>query len=300
MSKTQNPAHRRYKLFLIIFSLFFWGCKTTSTIDKSSFTPEAPYYVEEELSFPAVEEPSRYIFLRFYNPNYNNPLYIANLLQGGIKLAEVSDMTLSHIAINFSLEDDFYGLTSGGYFQLAQESCEHPEENKYMRHSNPDLSEQLTFALKVPQSEYESLQQTVEQYAQSHKVKYRVSKVFKIALFSLKRRYLTRKENRQIGALQYPKSTLSEKKESDPAYMENKFLCSTFIAYILQKNISSVQQFFEENNINYRYMTVTDLLKIPDLQLLFYSTWTNYPLAADAFVLSNPEFQTYFQSYLNN
>lgn len=291
-----NKQQKRLLPLLFLLSFFFWGCKTLSTFDSSDFTPEAPYHIEEEISFPEMEEPTKYVFLRLYNPDYNNPFYIANLLQGGINLVEVTDLNLSHSAVNFSLSDDFYGLTSGGYYQLAQESCLNPEENKYMKHASAITSEQITLALKVPESEYYQLQKDVIEYSQSHKVKYRASKTFSNAFFALKRRLFTKKENRQFGKMKYPKSSIQNKKFEDPEYVENNFICSTFIGYILSKDITSIKNYFEENKINYRLLTVTDLFYLPDLQVLFYSTWQNYDLAAEAFVEEHPE----FKPYLNN
>lgn len=281
---------KKYSLCLILTLFIFFGCKTTSTLDKSDFTPEAPFHVEEEISFPEVEEPSNFIFLRLYNPDYNNPFYIANLLQGGIKVAEVTDLTLSHSAINFSLNDDFYGLTSGGYYQLARESCLNPKENKYMKHSNAHNSEQITMALKVTQEEYDKLKIEVEEYAQNHKTKYRATKTFSSAAFAVKRRFFTKKENQQFGTLKYPKLS---KKEKNPEFKEYNFICSTFIGYILAENVQSIKEYFELNQINYKYLTVTDLYYLPNLQVLFYSTWENYDLAAEAFVSEHPEFSTY-------
>lgn len=281
-------------LLLISFSTLFFGCKTTNSIYNDEISPEAPYYLEDEFSFNEdISEPSKYIFIRLYNPDYTNPFYIANLLQGGINLTEISDYHFSHAAINFSLNDDFYGLTSGGYYQLARESCLYPKENKYMKHCDPIDSEQITLALKVNEEEYINLQKEIDEYSKNHKIKYNVGKNFQNAFFALDRRFFTNKNKRAFGYADYPYSKKDQKKDNDKNYNETQFVCSTFLAYILYQNVDYIHDYFVENNINYRYINVTDLLFLPNISPLFYSTWENYQTAAENFVNKNPEFSAY-------
>lgn len=281
-------------LLLISFSTLFFGCKTTNSIYNDEVSPEAPYYLEDEFSFNEdVSEPSKYIFIRLYNPDYTNPFYIANLLQGGINLTEISDYHFSHAAINFSLNDDFYGLTSGGYYQLARESCLNPKENKYMKHCDPIDSEQITLALKVNEEEYINLQKEIDEYSKNHKIKYNVGKNFQNAFFALDRRFFTNKNKRAFGYADYPYSKKDQKKDNDKNHNETQFVCSTFLAYILYQNVDYIHDYFVENNINYRYINVTDLLFLPNISPLFYSTWENYQTAAENFVNKNPEFSAY-------
>ena len=58
-------------------------------------------------------------------------------------------------------------------------------------------------------------------------------------------------------------------------------------------SVDSVRQFFDENNIKYEYMNVTDLTFIPGLTPLFYSSWDTYGQAVKAFVEQYPEFAKY-------
>lgn len=281
-------------ILLFSFTTIFIGCKTTNSIYNDELTPEAPYYIEDEFAFKDdVPEPSKYIFIRLYNPDYNNPFYIANLLQGGINITEVSDYHFSHAAINFSLNDEFYGLTSGGYYQLAKESCLNPKKNKYMKHCDPKDSEQITLALKVKEDEYNNLQKVVEEYSKSHKVKYNVGKNFQNAFFAIDRRFFTKKNKRVFGNSDYPYTKKEKNNDNNENYIENNFVCSTFLAYILFQNVDYIHDYFVENNINYRYVNVTDLLFLPNISVLFYSTWENYENAALNFVNINPEFSSY-------
>lgn len=298
MSKIKNGF--RFVLATVFLFVSF-SCKTTRSLDYSEFTPEAPYHIEEDVS-PASDESfdetgdfSKCIFIRLYNPDYNNPFYIANILKGGINLTEISEYNFSHASINFDLEDDFYGLTSTGYYQLAQESCLHPEDNKYMKHCNPETSEQITLVLRVSEEEYENTKKMVEEYTTNHKLKYNVGLNFKNATFAIRRKFFTKKEKQEFGKTRYPKNRIKEKKELDPNYRETQMICSSFVAYVLKKNVAYIDDFFTENKINYRYINVTDILSFPNIQPLFYSTWENYELAANAFIEQNPEFSVYLE-----
>lgn len=294
---------KKFLFSSLIIAVFFTviGCKTTSSLDYSEFTPEAPYHIEEDVSAsnPALSENTpentKCIFIRLYNPDYKNPFYIANILQGGINLTEVTEYNFSHASINFDLEDDFYGLTSTGYYQLAQESCLNPLENKYMKHCDPKTSEQMTLVLHVTEEEFNNTKQMVEEYTTNHKLKYTVGLNFQNATFAIRRKFFTKKEKQTFGKTKYPKNRAKEKKELNPDYRETSLICSSFVAYVLLKNVDYINQYFKENNINYRYINVTDILSFPGIEPLFYSTWENYELAASAFIKQNPEFSVYLE-----
>ena len=70
-------------------------------------------------------------------------------------------------------------------------------------------------------------------------------------------------------------------------------MCSTFVGYVLYNNVESVSSFFDDNNIKYEYLNVTDISLIPGMTPLFYSNWDTYPEAAQAFVEEYPEFSEY-------
>ena len=242
-------------------------------------------------------EEYKYVFLRIYNPVYSNPFYIANILKGGIKITLVTDDDYSHSAINFSLDDNFYGLTSGGKYQLARESCVRPKENKYMKHGNPKKSTQVTYALKVTPYEYEYLREFVKLYEESPDVRYSVFVNFQIGFFIIDRKFFTSKEKQQFGDVKYPKSSISKKKQSEYTYVENHFVCSTFIAYAFENCIEKIGEWFKKHNVNYRYVNVPDLIYIPGMTKLFSSTWEDYEYAALQFVEEYPEFSDYLNKF---
>lgn len=286
-------------VIVLLAALSFESCKTTKSLAKESIEPDAPleasFIVAHDVVFPELEGDYKYIFFRLFNPAYKNPLYIANMLKSGISITKTEDVPdLSHASINFSLNDNYYGLTLGGEYQLVEEECSLPENNKYMKNCDPEKSEQITYALKVTEEEYNKTKEFVERYAQSTDIKYASSLNFKIALFSIKKKFFTPKEHQQFGTIIYPDSATNKKVDLDKDEdIQNDFVCSTFVGYVLYNNVESVSTFFDENNIKYEYLNVSDIALIPGIVPLFYSNWSNYREAAQKFVEEYPEFAEY-------
>lgn len=284
-----------YFVILIIFlSISSFSCKSLRiSKEEKSFT-SIPYLIEENVKFNDLEDPSKpykYIFLRLYNPVYSNPLYIANILKGGIRLTDVSDFELSHVSINLELNDGFYGLTLAGNSQFVKEYCSDVNSNRYMSKCNPANSEQITFALKVTEEEYENVREFIQFYTKYPKLSYFALENFKIAVYSLKRKFFTKKEKQAFGYNDYP-----EVKKNKDDSVESDFVCSTFITYILINTIPRINEWFNEHKINYKYINVTDIPSIPGVTPLFYSTWDNYEFAAKLFTEVNPEFKDYLKN----
>ena len=283
----------------LIAGFIFQSCKTTRSITKDAFAPEAPddstFIVAHDIVFPETDGDYKYIFFRLYNPIYKNPLYIANLLKGGINSTRMeNDPEVSHASINFSLDDNYYGLALTDEHQLAPEECAIPESNEYMKKCDPEKSEQITYALKVTEEEYEQTKKFVQTYIDRDEIKYTTSLNFKIALFSIKRKFFTPKGKQNFGSLIYPDNVNNKKVNlQEDEKIENNFVCSTFIGYVLYNNVETVSSFFDEHNIKYEYLNVADIGQIPGIIPIFYSNWDTYLEAAHAFVEEYPEFAEY-------
>ena len=297
---SNNIKINKFPLIIILLvSLSFQSCKTTRSIAKETIEPnapdDAPFIVAHNVVFPEIEGNYKYIFFRLYNPAYKNPLYIANVLKGGISITRPENVPdVSHASINFSLDDNYFGLKLGGDFPLEVEECTIPDNNEYMKKCDKEKSEQITYALKVTEEEYEKTKQFVEHYVNSDNVKYNTALNFKIALFSIKRKFFTAKENQQFGSLIYPEDVYNQKVNlNDDTDTPSLFVCSTFVGYVLYNNVESVSKFFDDNNIKYEYLNVSDITQIPGIVPLFYSNWDTYNDAAKAFVEEYPEFSDY-------
>lgn len=277
-------------VFTCFLLICFIGCKSVPEVDEFG-NPIYEYELETELNFQDIPEPTKYIFLRLYDLDYKNPFNPANILKFGVEKTEITNTVASHASIGFSLKDEFYGLTSGGKHQLAIESCTDTKSNKFMKKCDPKTSLQYTYALRVTEREYEAVKMFVEGYANSEEIKYDVWQNFSMASFATKRKFFTDEENQQFGTVEYP-----EKKDNPKTKIDNwetHFVCSTFVAYTLVVNILRIRYWFLDNEIDYRFVNVTDLIEIPGVVRLFSSPFDEYNIAAQAFVEKNPEFEEY-------
>ena len=266
---------------LLSFSLI--SCVTTK-LDIELANTDKLYIVEDKLDFPDSPKDYKYIFIRLYDPKYSNPLYIANLLKGGMSVTELSEDIVSHSSINSSLDDNYYGLTMGGKFQLTTESCTNVKNHKYMSKCDPKTSTQITFAIKVKTEEAEKIKQSLEAYSKDPLLTYDTFANFKIGIFEIGRKFFTPKKYQGLK-----KNYLPNVRKKDV----KNFVCSTFIAYILINNVPEIEQWFKKHNFDYSYIGVSDLTHIPGMTKLFSSTWENYNIAAFQFTQEYPEFQTY-------
>lgn len=283
-------------LFVLLVFLAY-GCRTTRTVKifddyKEKVTIEAP-----EL---AATDEEAYIFFRLYNPCYSSPLNVTNLLKFGISTTNLSDIFVSHAAIGFDLNDDFYGVTLGGKQQLKLEICTDLSNNPYMRKCDPVSSELWVYAMKVPRSEYQASLEMVQYFLDNVTVKYSVMQNFPYTCYNIKRKFFTLKKNQGFGSPKLTKKSYNIYKDLNPKRTPKKFVCSTFMAYILMQNVTEIQNLFIEKNINYRYVVPGDFTSFPGVIKLFYSSWEDYLIAAQKFVEENPDFAPYFKQSQTN
>lgn len=271
-------------LFCYTFLSFSLISCVTTKLDIELANTNKLYIVEDKLDFPDTPKDYKYIFIRLYDPKYSNPLYIANLLKGGMSVTELSEDIVSHSSINSSLDDNYYGLTMGGKFQLTTESCTNVKNHKYMGKCDPKTSTQITFAIKVKTEEAEKIKQSLEAYSNDPLLTYDTFANFKIGIFEIGRKFFTPKKYRGLK-----KNYLPNVRKKDV----KNFVCSTFIAYILINNVPEIEEWFKKHNFDYSYIGVSDLTHIPGMTKLFSSTWENYNIAAFQFTQEYPEFQTY-------
>lgn len=271
-------------LFCYTFLSFSLISCVTTKLDIELANTDKLYIVEDKLDFPDTPKDYKYIFIRLYDPKYSNPLYIANLLKGGMSVTELSEDIVSHSSINSSLDDNYYGLTMGGKFQLTTESCTNVKNHKYMGKCDPKTSTQITFAIKVKTEEAEKIKQSLEAYSKDPMLTYDTFANFKIGIFEIGRKFFTPKKYRGLK-----KNYLPNVRKKDV----KNFVCSTFIAYILINNVPEIEEWFKKHNFDYSYIGVSDLTHIPGMTKLFSSTWENYNIAAFQFTQEYPEFQTY-------
>lgn len=244
-----------------------------------------------------MSDKKKYIFIRLYDPNYNDPMYIANSLQKGIAFVEVNPENVSHASIGFDLSDYFFGLTSGGKYNLKIERCTDVASNDYMEKCNPEKSIQSTYAIPVTNEEYERAYNLILKNLNNKQLKYAATENIKIAGYCVRRKFFTPEEQQKLGSEQLENKLYDIKKDFKkhvkPIIQDQMFVCSTFVAWVLYNSVDSVHQWFDDHKIDYEYITPSDLSQIEGVEFLFSSTWTKFDEAAEEFAKVNEEFADY-------
>ena len=283
-------------------TLLFVSCRSTKFVDERTQIMsdgleinasddafkicDAAFMPEKEKSAGESSAEKKYIFMRLYLPDYDNKASTVNMLKKMIIMADPNPEVASHSSIAFNLEDDFYGLTLYSRSDLKKESCENPENNLYMKLCNPYRSVQTTLAIEVTGDEYEAAKKMLEKDFSEQKVKYWATKNVVVGWEGFKRKRLPRSKS-VLGGQDKKKGYIPSSKK------QKHFVCSTYLAYVLQSCVKKVDDYFKARNISYQIVSPTDLYYIPGFKILFTSTWIDYKIAAQEFVRSAPVFAKY-------
>lgn len=300
---------RAFQVALVLVLVLFASCRSTKFVDERSQIMSDGLEINasddffkiydadfsdgksasggaQTLSGDSASDKSEWIFMRLYYPEYDNKASSVNMLKNLIILADPNPELASHSSIGFGLEDDFYGLTLYSRKDLKKESCLVPQDNLYMKLCNPYKSTQTTLAIKVTPEEYEAAKKMLEKDFAEQKVKYWATKNVIVGVEGFKRKKMPREKSILGGRMPKKGYIPSSKKQKH-------FVCSTYLAYVLQTCVKKVDDFFKARNIAYDKVSPTDLYYIPGFKVLFTSTWVDYKIAAAEFVNSKPRFSKY-------
>lgn len=291
-------------VFAVIFALFESNCRSTlveRTVDETTALELGldkgdnvfQIYVSEELKQALTQD--HWIFIRLYQPYYDNPLCIENVLSKCIQFVDVNPDYSSHSAIGFSLDDGFYGLTSSNSgHNLYLESCTNSGDNEYMKKCNIYKSVEITYALKVTEEEYKKAKNLVESYYDDTRTCYNINQNVKIAWKAVGRKFFSPKDQQQFAAKPFA--------TSEQTFCEDKydFVCSSFVAYVLANSVESVHDFFVEKQIDSNYVMPSDLAYIPGVIKLFKTTWVDYNIGAKNVAQTYTCFATYYHDYVSS
>ena len=291
-------------VFAVVFALFESNCRSTlveRTVDETTALELGldkgdnvfQIYISEELKQTLTQD--HWIFIRLYQPYYDNPLCIENVLSKCIQFVDVNPDYSSHSAIGFSLDDGFYGLTSSNSgHNLYLESCTNSGDNEYMKKCNIYKSVEITYALKVTEEEYKKAKNLVESYYDDTRTCYNINQNVKIAWKAVGRKFFSPKDKQQFAAKPFA--------TSEQTFCEDKydFVCSSFIAYVLANSVESVHDFFVEKQIDSNYVMPSDLAYIPGVIKLFKTTWVDYNIGAKNVAQTYTCFATYYHDYVSS
>ena len=291
-------------VFAVVFALFESNCRSTlveRTVDETTALELGldkgdnvfQIYISEELKQALTQD--HWIFIRLYQPYYDNPLCIENVLSKCIQFVDVNPDYSSHSAIGFSLDDGFYGLTSSNSgHNLYLESCTNSGDNEYMKKCNIYKSVEITYALKVTEEEYKKAKNLVESYYDDTRTCYNINQNVKIAWKAVGRKFFSPKDQQQFAAKPFA--------TSEQTFCEDKydFVCSSFVAYVLANSVESVHDFFVEKQIDSNYVMPSDLAYIPGVIKLFKTTWVDYNIGAKNVAQTYTCFATYYHDYVSS
>lgn len=301
MKKRENiKLNYKFKNLLALLAtvVLLASCATTrkkvvynipATLDESGyilFSPEAEKFSTN----------GSYIFFRLYNPKYLSVTSGA-VLQAGLNTVDRNPFKGTHLAIGFDLTDNFYGLTMYADPNFKIENCTDIKTNEYMMTCDPDTSLQTTFALKVTTEECIAAKKMVKEYAKNGNLLYDVTRNFPIAADTIQRKVsLTHKTQRTY------KRAMREQKLREKLHISNddsKFVCSTVIGHILDECVPRIHEYFISHNLDYNFMTPSDITQIEGCQPLFTSSWNDYIETSLKFGKEHPEMARYLSSEIN-
>lgn len=286
----------------LLFAFFVLNCRSTQLENQNVVqfdekleldSKDGVFALYQNLDFAQDLESGKFIFIRLYQPYYDNFLCIENILNNCIKSVNVAEEPSSHSAIAFSLDDAFYGLTSSNSgHNLFIESCVHPGKNEYMKKCNLRKSVEITYALKVTDEEYLKVKEAVEKYYDDPSTVYDVEQNVKIAWYSVKRKMFVPQQKRGFASV--------PNKNPDQTFKEDRhnFVCSTFIAYVLANNVESIGEYFRENQIDSNYVVPSDLAYLPGIKKLFKTTWVDYNKGARSYTKIYSCLAPYYHEYV--
>lgn len=250
------------------------------------------------------EEKNKYIFVRLYNPKYNDFGIGKSFLQFGQTVtADKNWKVLSaHAAIALNLKDKFYGLSIfNGDAHLKPESCKGYSKG-YISAKEFDLekSEYTVVGFKCTDEEYNIAKREITNAYYGKTVKFDpVFAGLNMTLYSICRKIKQtfsksdkNKSKEDLGDLSKSDMTVS-KEEIDTI----KKICSTFVASVLFTSIKSLKKHFEkkENKKAGKYVSPSDIANFPGAKILFSGKFNTYGKDAEKFVAEHPEFKIYLQ-----
>ena len=234
-----------------------------------------------------------YIFFRLYNSFYKPvqlvvraPLKIAiNTL---IKAGKETGIHYTHAAINYTLNDNFIGLSNDGEYKVKHEEIDNPkpENSTFIKNVFPSQSIYTVIAIPVTAEEYNKIKLNLTIAINDKNIKYNT-----LYLFSILKAHLTNNKVISSEDTNIWKNLTTENKSIFSN--EHEFVCSTFVAYILLKCSKRFETFFKKRDILTKYFTPSDLTRLPTAKLLYTGKWSNYKDDTRKYIARNGKFSKY-------
>lgn len=236
----------------------------------------------------------KYVFVRLYDPVYKG-ITAANLLKRGVAATEVNKINSSHAAIGVTLKDRFYGLTGlkgKDEHDFAIEQVTNLSSNSYMAGCDPQKSTCRVYAYPVDDQEYSKIKSSINKYIRNNTLSYDTIHNFVIAISSIKRKFFTKKSKQLIGREAADIISFEDARQ-EVEKVPTRFVCSTFVAYLMYTCIKRIHNWFDNHNVNYSRVTPSDLSAVRGMRYCFYTKWCDYNTTVQKFVEKHPEFKEF-------
>lgn len=241
------------------------------------------------------EKYQKYVFIRLYSANYKTSLHsiALNILKMGISIKKkASDgKVYTHAAIGTTLNDEFYGLTTGGSKALKIEKCinNNPKQCPHMSDYDTSKSHFSVFAIPISDKDYETLKEVLKASSESNKMAYSIASTFKIGA------HIKDEASKNIKTSEeYLVST--KKIDNIVKKLENEsIVCSTFIASVLEKSVPKLRSHFASNKINVHYITPNGLTRLPGIKkIIDFQIFDDYNKSVEKLIESDQKFKYFY------
>lgn len=283
-------------LHFALFSLLFYSCKSTKA---EYYHALDDYRINEEITQEQLDSED-YVFIRFYDVVYDQPLRPGNYLRRPIRIfGKTPDGTVyNHTALSTYITDDsFVGLTLSKEKNMARyESVLDKKSNDFMVTNSEFKSRCAVVAIPCSKVDAENLKRTLD-YVTAKGTKFTYGITYNLGVpprhWKNKKKY----EKYRNFPIEYAFDSVSLEDGEEEAFSKRTFVCSTFSAYILSKSVTRIRTNFRECNINPFGFTPVDLYYIDGAFELFNCRYIDYDQACDEFMAKYPGFRKYLRDY---
>lgn len=248
----------------------------------------------------------KYCFIRCYQSYYKSTEYLQLIFKQAIKRItpkiyrhkELNDIYFTHAAISIGLSDKFIGLNPNLKGKNVRVEClSNPLEKDDAKTKDYDKSVYYVLAYKLTDLEYELLTNILTDAVNNQNFIYDFGNLFKIAFQRAKEEigrffnFFKKDENKTKNK--------SNTVPSDGLFLENTYanmlVCSSFVAYLLNKVSKDFQSYLKNNKSSILYFSPNDIANIPGTFVLFGGKWKDYNKDLIQFLKSPSNHKEFFE-----
>lgn len=283
-----------YFLSVLIFSSLLVSCSSTNGLKES----DRPFsYINTNLTEKQLSSES-YVFIRLYDISYDKALRPGNFLRGPIRILGKAGngRYYVHSAVSHGLRvDSFVGLTlTDKKNNMARyESVMDITTNDFMATNDARRSTCAVLAIPCTKSENEYLKKVLEYLVlPDNRFVYGILHNAQVPISHFGN------GNKIMKAYNFPieyafSSMIDVGREPESLFPKKSYVCSSFVAYILEQCVDRVNVSFLQSRCNSLGYTPVDLYYIEGSFVLFDCSYADYDKILGDFLDSYPQFKKF-------